>query len=96
MTMLRLAVVVLVLLAGCSGRRPTLDATSKESFERSLIAVTNGLTCEEKAQVARVVLMRMLKAASETRDADAVRRALHGLSARQLLAEPDDLPAVPR
>jgi hypothetical protein len=43
-----------------------------------------------------VVLVRVLKVAIETKDADAARRTLHGMNAKQLLAAAAQLPAAPR
>ncbi|MCA3010167.1 MAG: hypothetical protein INH34_17475 [Phycisphaerales bacterium] len=99
--MMRLALVVLCLLAGCSrsgssGSGPKIDATTQESFTQSLRVLAEGLGEEQRREVAMVVLVRVLKVAIETKDADAARRTLHGMNAKQLLAAAAQLPAVPR
>lgn len=84
--MLRTAIAFLALLSACSRAQPTLDTTSKETMERSLAAMAEGLTEAQKEELGKAVFARLLAAAFKERDADAARRALHGLTAAQLLA----------
>ena len=83
--MLRIAIASFALLAACSRAEPTLDTTSKETMERSLAAMAEGLTEAQKEELGKAVFARMLAAAFKERDADAARRTLHGLTAAQLL-----------
>lgn len=84
--MLRIAVASFALLAACSRAEPTLDTTDKQTLERSLAAMAEGLTEAQKEELGKAVFARLLAAAFKERDADAARRTLHGLTAAQLLA----------
>ena len=84
--MLRTAIAFLALLSACSRAEPTLDTTDKQTLERSLAAMAEGLTEAQKEELGKAVFARLLAAAFKERDADAARRALHGLTAAQLLA----------
>jgi hypothetical protein len=99
--MMRLALVVLCLLASCSragSRRsgPTIDATTQESFTQSLRIMVEGMSEEQRREIGKVIVVRVMTAAIETNDADAARRTLHGMNAKQLLAMAAQLPATPR
>lgn len=84
--MLRIAVAFFALLAACSRAAPTLDTTSKETIERSLAAMAEGMDEAQKQELGKAVFARLLAAAFKERDADAARRTLHGMTAAQLLA----------
>lgn len=63
--MMRLALVVLCLLAGCSRSGPTVDATTLESFTHSPRVVMDGLCQAQQMEIARVVLVRVMVVATE-------------------------------
>jgi hypothetical protein len=60
--MMRLALVVLCLLASCSragSRRsgPTIDATTQESFAQSLRIMVEGMSEEQRREIGKVIVV---------------------------------------
>jgi hypothetical protein len=70
-----------IVLMGCSGSEPTLDATSEATTRASVNAMTGALPTEQKKDFVRVLLRASLKGA---RNGDGL-KPWHGMTANQIL-----------